>query len=222
MDFKKILGVIIEFTPDNVSVDTKSDGKSTVSVPSSTSAPIAPQYFTPVKVSQSEIEKFQKHFQNLFDKSNQPGPDYYEFTKMDDSLSQHVPDERTRFSAVFATLSIQQLTKDKLLASADYYKKIFADANQKFEVALQEKNTTELDMKKKQRTDHEKKIQDHVELIRQLTDEIEISKKSIVDLENQINNEEKSMNDNRNAFMTVSSAVMNKIDEDIKKINNYL
>ena len=32
---------------------------------------------------EADISKFEKHFQELFDKANLPGPDYYEFLEND-------------------------------------------------------------------------------------------------------------------------------------------
>ena len=60
-------------------------------------------------ISQADLSKFEKHFEQLFEQTNLPGPDYFEFWKTMDTLEAHIPDETARIHAVFASLKIQGL-----------------------------------------------------------------------------------------------------------------
>ncbi len=65
-------------------------------------------------------EKFKSYFDRLFQELNLPGPDYYEFSKMVDAMAS-IAEERTRFISAFAGLTVQGLSKEKLLQSAQTY-----------------------------------------------------------------------------------------------------
>lgn len=68
-----------------------------------------------VQIKEADISKFEQHFSKLFDEANLPGPNYYEFWKMMDTLEAHIPAEGERMNAVFASLKVQGLSKEVLL-----------------------------------------------------------------------------------------------------------
>jgi hypothetical protein len=41
---------------------------------------------------EATIDKFDRHFETLFDQANLPGPDYYEFWKMMKTFKPHIKD----------------------------------------------------------------------------------------------------------------------------------
>ena len=161
---KKALGVFVEFD------ESQNNEVSHVSMqlPTSTfSAPIVGN-----KEANTEAEKFEKYFDTLFDKANFPGPDYYEFYKTMETLEAHIPDEKARLSATFASLSIQGLTKNKLVETANKYTEIIASDKVNFENALNEKLKSEVGQRQNQLHDYEKKINKNAEQIQLLTKEI--------------------------------------------------
>lgn len=174
------------------------------------------------KLTQTDLEKFENHFDKLFDQSNMQGPDYYEFCKMLETLEAHIPDEKTRFSAVFASLSIQGLTKQKLIDSANYYREVVLTDKARFEKALDQKSTTELESKKSSVVALEKKMVENSELIKKLTQEISEAQAKIGEMKNQIKEEEEKLSSNKSGYNIACDAMLNKINLDSQKIQNNL
>ena len=165
-------------------------------------------------VSSDKSEKFNAYFSKLFQDSNMPGPDYYEFSKMVDAM-QIIPDEKTRYISAFAGLSVQGLTKDRLVESAAQYQKILdADAenfNSTLNVALQDK----VELKRKQLEEKSKKIQD-------LTREIQDLNNSILVLGNDIKENEEKIKDNQSGYASELQKFKSKIEQDVQKIKTIL
>ncbi len=165
-------------------------------------------------ISSDKSEKFNAYFSKLFKDSNMPGPDYYEFSKMADAM-QIIPDEKTRYLSAFAGLSVQGLTKDRLVESAAQYLKILdADAenfNSTLNVALQDK----VEQKRKQLEEKSKKIQE-------LTREIQDLNNSILVLGNEIKENEEKIKDNQSGYTYELQKFKSKIEQDVQKIKTIL
>lgn len=165
-------------------------------------------------VSSDKSEKFNAYFSKLFQDSNMPGPDYYEFSKMVDAM-QIIPDEKTRYLSAFAGLSVQGLSKDRLVESAAQYLKILdADAenfNSTLNVALQDK----VEQKRKQLEEKSKRIQE-------LTREIQDLNNSILVLGNEIKENEEKIKDNQSGYSSELQKFKSKIEQDVQKIKTIL
>ena len=109
---KKFLSAFVEVTDEKKAVVTPEEQKHY-------STPLAPERPLPSNTS----EKFRQYFDKLFSEANLPGPDYYEFAKMTQAMIS-ITDEKARYSAAFAGLSVQGLDKSKLLSTAAEYLKI--------------------------------------------------------------------------------------------------
>lgn len=213
--FQKALGVFVEFEED----------KNT-----STPIPQSPSITTPLPTSgltssaegQAEAEKFEKYFDRLFDQTNLPGPDYFEFYKMMETLEVHIHDEKARLSATFASLSIQGLTKQTLVDSANKYKAIIEKDKADFEKALKDKLTSEVGQRQKDLQAHEKKIAANSEQIQKLTKEITESQSLIGKLKKEVADEETKLAKNNNGYQLASQAIINKIITDTQKIQSTL
>jgi hypothetical protein len=210
--FEKALGVFVEFEDDKGKV-----------------APAAPQQASsaPIKIlsnteNQAEAGKFEKYFDRLFDQANLPGPDYFEFYKMMDTLEAHIHDEKARLSATFASLSIQGLTKDTLVDSANKYKAIIEKDKTNFENALNEKLKSEVGQRQREIQEMEKKMAINSEQIQKLTKEITESQGLIGNLKAKAAEEENKLKSNNNGYQLASQAIINKITADIQKIQSTL
>ncbi len=211
--FKKALSVFVEFEDDQKSDNITSE-------PSN--IPKLPTEVAQNPLNHSEAEKFEKYFDNLFDKANFPGPDYYEFYKTMETLEAHIPDEKARVSATFASLSIQGLTKQKLLDTAAQYKLIIEQDHVNFENALNAKSRTELGDRKNQLQSLEQKIASNAELIQKLNKEMAEANIQIGQVKNEILEQENKLSRNKNGYQVACQAVLNKISSDVQKIQSTL
>jgi hypothetical protein len=218
--FKKALGLFVEFEedPNKPSQGTAHTSTTvrTAATPGLSSEPVR------VAMTQADLDKFEKHFEKLFDQANLPGPDYFEFWKMMETLEAHIPDEKARISAVFASLSIQGLTKSRLVESATHYKGLLERDKAEFDRAFSQKATAELEGRKKNITELEKKIVANSELIQKLTREITEAQGVIATLKSEIVQEEQKLLANKGGYTVACDAMMKHITDDIQKIQTTL
>jgi chromosome segregation ATPase len=210
--FKKALSVFVEFDEDQQNQNTSSFSQT----------PKISNDIIRNPLNHVEAEKFEKYFENLFDKANLPGPDYFEFYKTMETLEPHIPDEKARVSATFASLAIQGLTKKTLLETATKYKEIIEQDQANFEKALDTKMKSELGERNESLKGLEQKIAANSEQIQQLTKEISESQILIAQIKNELMEHENKLTKNKNGYQVACQAVLNKIGADIQKIQTTL
>jgi len=214
--FKKALGVFVEFDESSKEAEPKQLFPQQATLKNNTLLQVKNSF------NQGEIEKFEKHFEQIFNKANLPGPDYFEFWKMMETLEAHIPDEKARMSAVYASLVIQGLTKDKLIASASHYKTIIEKDKTEFEKAVADKSKIELDSRIKSVSEYEKKVADHAIQIQNLTKEIGDSQAKVTALKLEISEAEQKISSNTANYNVASDAMINKLTQDIQKIQTSI
>jgi hypothetical protein len=209
--FKKAMGLFVEF---------EEDPKNPVSQTSSSPSPtrVSPQQV----LNAEEFDKFEKHFEKLFDQANLPGPDYYEFMKMAETLEAHIKDEKARISATYASLAIQGLTKERLVETANKYKDIISHDKTQFEKIANEKSEKDIGQKRKDLQNLEETIARHSEMIQKLTKEITDSQVAMGKLKATITEDEGKLAKNKQGYLLACEAMMQKISEDITKIQTTL
>lgn len=211
--FKKALSVFVEFDDDQ-ELNTTDTPVSTI--------PKLSNDMVRNPLNHAEAEKFEKYFDNLFEKANFPGPDYYEFYKTMETLEAHIPDEKARVVATFASLSIQGLTKETLLDTAAKYKEIIEQDYINFEKALNLKSKSELGDRQTKIKTLEQKIASNSEQIQKLTKEISESQVLIGQIKNEVLEQENKLSRNKDGYQVACQAVLNKIVTDIQKIQSTL
>ena len=212
--FKKAMGLFVEFEEEQ---DNSAKQKPTSASPSA-KAPVA----TPQALNAEDVDKFEKHFEKMFEQANLPGPDYYEFWKMAETLEAHIKDEKARISATFASLAIQGLTKDKLVETAAKYKDIIQEDKVRFEKVANEKGEKEIGERKKELKQVEDTIVKNSELIQKLTKEIADSQVAMGKLKGAIAEEEGKLAKNMQGYKIACEAMMRKISDDINKIQTTI
>ncbi len=159
-------------------------------------------------------EKFKQYFNTLFQEANIPGPDYFEFTKMIEAMKS-VPEEQQRYNGAFAGLSVQGLTKEKLISSANEYLKILDIDSKNFNVTIDAAVNEKVHSKKAAVDEKGKLIQDLTREINDLNNEMQLLNAEIKE------NEEKIKNSS-SGYLAELGSFKNKITEDISKINKYI
>jgi hypothetical protein len=210
--FKKALSVFVEFDEEQQSKTTSSFSQT----------PKISNDIIRNPLNHAEAQKFEKYFEELFDKANLPGPDYFEFYKTMETLEAHIPDEKARVSATFASLSIQGLTKKNLLETAQKYKEIIEQDHANFEKALDIKMKSEIGERSEKLKKLEQKITANSEMIQKLTKEISDSQVLIAQIKNEVMEQENKLNKNKNGYQVACQAVLNKIVSDIQKIQTTI
>jgi len=141
---------------------------------------------------------------------------------MMETLEAHVPDEKARIGAVFATLSIQGLTKEKLLETAAQYKGMVEKDRDEFDKAADDKAKQEIQGRVQQIADLEKKIAEHSQKIQQLTQEITAAQASMKELKGQVSEQEQKIASSRQGYDVACQAMITKIQSDIQTIQTSL
>jgi len=210
--FKKAMGLFVEFdeAPGN-------------SLPQHVSPPgTAARVVARQALNSEELNKFESHFEKLFEQANLPGPDYFEFMRMNETLEQHIKDDKARLSATFASLAHQGLTKDILIATAHKYKELIAEDRTKFERSASQKGEQGIGAKRAELTSLEETARRNGEAIQKLTEEINHAHQAIAALKTAITTEEEKLQKNRQGYLVASDAMLLKIDSDVQQIKNEL
>jgi methyl-accepting chemotaxis protein len=220
--FKKAMGLFVEFEEDKAksvqgtrSADRGPDVKVSDPVPKG-------RVPTAMALDEEALDKFEKHFEELFNKANLPGPDYYEFWKMMETLEPHIKEERARISATYASLVIQGLTKEKLVDTAEKYKALIQEDKNRFEKAVNEKGEGEIGQKRQQLKQMDETIAQQMETIRKLTQEIAETQAAMGKLNTAIAEEEHKLMQNKQGYTLACDAMLQKITDDVNKIQTTL
>ena len=180
----------------------------------------APAYSPQPGINSQDMANFQQHFDELFDKSNLPGPDYYEFQKMVNAMTS-LTDEM-KIPAVFQGLAVQGLTKDVLITTAQHYIDIIDDDAKNFNSTVDTKIIAGIEQLKKQVEDKKTKLLEKQQMIAQLQQELVTDNQSIVDMNADILQKEGTANSKLNTFKIAADARKQTIQLDIQKINTYI
>jgi hypothetical protein len=176
-----------------------------------------PVYRETITKSYQPVEKndrFVQYFEKLFREANLPGPDYFEFSKMIEAMKS-IPDEKARYAAAYAGLSVQGLDKEKLLSTATEYLRILkADAanfGNTVDAALQEK----VILKKQEMGEKTARIE-------QLSNEINELHRQIEILQHEISENEEKIESNSGSYKRESENMKAGIERDIEKIKQHI
>lgn len=217
--FKKALSIFVETDPDPQDAAMTGAGNNPPNIPRSTaSSKPEPAH----SINQADLAKFEKHFEQLFEQTNLPGPDYYEFWKMMDTLESHIANEGERMQAVFASLKIQGLSKQTLLETAGKYRAVIEQDRANFESVVQKKSESEIASRKKQIQDMEKEREEKRKLIEKLQKEVDATAGHITGLQDEITKEEGKIVNAQKGYLSACTAMIAKIDNDIQRFQQTI
>lgn len=176
-----------------------------------------PQNFTG-GIDQSLIAKMD----TIFEQSNQPGPDLYEFVSSIKKMEGKPIDEKTKFETVFDAMSTMGLTKQRLIESGQYYMGVFSEVKQEFE---KEYNATLQNTVTNLNTQAESVMQENISLQQQIE---ELNKKISANLtkSQQLRTEaaanESKLMQSKISFESTHNTFVNGVQKYIDGVNAYL
>jgi predicted phage tail protein len=209
-------------------IERKPETKSTAATPGQpapivfNTSPVNTAPTVSATTNEADLTKFVAHFDELFDKSNLPGPDYYEFSKMFQAINAPGMSEDTRMAAAFAGLGVQGLTKEKLLQTAQQYINIIEEDSKNFEQAVGGKINQELNTKKNAAIELSAKVTEKQNLIAQLQKEITDDNLNIQRMNQEVAEQEAEIASKVNGYKTACESRKQQIASDIQKITTYI
>lgn len=156
------------------------------------------------------------------ERNNLPGFDYLEFKLSLSAMEKMGIDEATAYKSAFATASTVGLTKTKLLKTADHYKNVLSTERQQFEEAMQKQVQQKVDAKKNEVEKLRVQVEEFKKRIKQLEDKIKASQQVIDTADQTIEEAKSKIESTRDGFEGTLQSLMNEINKDIDRINNYL
>ncbi|MCS6928463.1 MAG: Atg14 domain-containing protein [Saprospiraceae bacterium] len=204
-----------------VVLDEPAEGTADASAAANSSSKTSEEKAQPV-LSAAELDKYERHFQQLFENANLPGPDYFEFWQTMEALEAHVPDEGTRMKAAFASLQVQGLDKAKLLHTAVQYRDILLQDKVNFEAAAQQKIQLEIGGRQSEWQTLKQQNDERLRQIAQLQQEIAASEKRMEQLQREIEQEKSKIEQVQRGYIAACEAMIAKINNDIQRLEQIL
>ena len=222
--FRKALGLFVVLDEDQTqqTPDAGQTAGTQTGTMDTTTARETPATANSQQMSQAELSKFEKHFEQMFEQTNLPGPDYFEFWKTMDTLEAHIANEEERMRVVFASLKIQGLTKQTLIDTAGKYKDAVLQDKANFESAVQQKSASEIAGRQASIQKMEQERAEKTELIEKLKREIEDSAAKIVVLQGEIAAEQTKIENAQRGYLAACSAMVTKIESDVQRFQTIL
>jgi hypothetical protein len=159
-------------------------------------------------------DRFVQYFEKLFKDANLPGPDYFEFSKMIQAMSS-LSDEKARYVAAFAGLSVQGLDKAKLLSTAAEYLRVLETDAANFGSTVDEALQEKVFLKKKETEEKAMRIEQLRSEINELYRQIEL-------LTGEIRENEEKIESNSGSYKRESETMKMRIEKEIEKIKQHI
>ena len=156
------------------------------------------------------------------EENNLPGFDYLEFKLALVGLREMNMDSTTAIKSAFTTGSTVGLSKSKLIASAEHYKKVLMQEKSQFDNALQNQMTQRVHGKKAQKEKLTGKIETYKAKIAELEAEILKYQDKLNSADSEINAARAKIEDTRDKFEKTFSHFTGQIDQDIARLKDIL
>ncbi|GAB5553904.1 MAG: hypothetical protein Sapg2KO_34950 [Saprospiraceae bacterium] len=167
-------------------------------------------------------EKSIKFLTTALEKNNLPGFDYIEFKQALLTLESMNMEEETAFKSTFATASTLGLTKEKLVKTAEHYKKVLMNEKVQFDAALEKQIHQRVNAKEVELEKLKKQIDDYKTKIAQLEQKIASNQATIEKQDDVIQKAKDKIESTKDGFELTLQSLLNAIDKDIDTINLYI
>lgn len=167
-------------------------------------------------------KKFTDILLKSLEKENLKGTDYMEFKESLQSLKKVIPDESTRFKSSYAVLTNNGITKAVLLNSSEHYIRVLNKEKDKFNVTFKAQQNKQIKEREEKINSYQKGIIDRKTKLKQLITEIEAMEKKLDVAKIDINKAAGKVQLTKDQFMASFNMIVDQIQSDSKKINEYL
>jgi len=158
--------------------------------------------------------KMEEHWNKFMNDKNLPGPDYYEFIAVKNAMTTIISPE-IKYAASFAGLRVQGLTIEKLIESAEQYKKLIADEIVNFNEAYNKMFAESV-------TKKEELVKAKSQELAELTQQITTLSNEIAQLNGDIDKNKTNMAAKKQNFEASGNNAITNIDNEISNIKTYI
>ncbi|GAB4495392.1 MAG: hypothetical protein OHK0019_24320 [Saprospiraceae bacterium] len=223
--FKKFKSVFI-IEEENDEAQNKNQTQQTSQHPAEMTAPPSRQRAESsapaVSPSGSVNDKFVEILAAALEKNNQEGFDYFEFRQALKNLAKMPMDEQTRFHSAYAMAQTMGVTPAKLVESAKFYLNVLTNEQAKFNEAHAQQRSRLIGNREEEVKNLEAAIQQKAEQIQQLSREIEEHRQRSEQIRKEISESTVKIETTKADFEATFSNVTAHIQDDIRKIQQYL
>ena len=170
-----------------------------------------------------ELDKKSMDFlTKALESNNLEGFDYIEFKQSLAALRDLNMDDATAVKSAFATASTLGLTKQKLVETAEFYKKVLEREKEQFDEALQKQLRQKVEAKREELKKLKDKVKKHREKIAQLESEIAGYEEKMTSADEIIENNRRKLEETNQNFEHTYTTILEQIDKDIENINKLI
>lgn len=167
-------------------------------------------------------EKSVSFLAKALERANLPGFDYIEFKQSLHALQAMDMPEETCFRSAFATAATVGLTKQKLLKTASHYKSVIEQERTQFDAAMRKQIEQRVNSKFSEVEKLKKQVEEYRRRIVELEQKIMQSQNTIDNADAHIQAAKEHILGTKEAFETTHQSVINQINVDIERIQQYL
>ncbi len=212
--FKTLKGLFVVQTPtEEETTENNTTGKSETPA-NNTSSSTAP--------AGKASEKFYDILLASMEANNQEGFDYLEYKKSLQTLSKMPMDEQTRYFSAFAAAQAMGVTSQKLTDSANFYLKVLASEDAKFQESVNAQRQKQIGNKEKAIADMDATIKAKAEQITKLTQEIQAHQTDMEKMKAEISDAVIKIETTLSDFHATFDELTAQISKDVENMGKYL
>ena len=167
-------------------------------------------------------KKFMEVLLRAMEANNIEGFDYLEYKQSLNSLQKMPMDEKTRYQSALAMAQTMGGNPDQLVKTAQHYVDVLKREEDKFEEALANQMSTQVDSKKQEIKKLEETIASKAQKIKELTKQIENHQQKQELLSKEIKEASEKVASTKNDFIASYNSLVSQIQEDMDNIQQYL
>ncbi|MDQ3141584.1 MAG: hypothetical protein M3Q56_04980 [Bacteroidota bacterium] len=177
----------------------------------------------PIQITGQSSEKFLEILSQVLEKNNQPGFDYFEFRKAVLSVGKlQAMDEATQYRTAFAAAQAMNVQPNLLVESAKKYLAVLEMEEQNFNQSANQFLSSQVKSKETESNQLQEGIKQKEGQIEQLNKELVENRHRLNALQAELANAKSKVESNKANFHSSYLAVVDQIQQDVKKMEQYL